>query len=374
VAVFGPAADARDPDRPHAGAVRHTSYVVATAFSTQRMTTVSLVVALLRGGPGESGGGRDGATLEGLKLVPPETWKVLVTWFFDYPHANLYHHVFYELLWLVLRSNHTPSLQALFQKQRLVTLLMDEYARGAPRLVNVAAPGLPGAGGGGAEAPGAEAPEGGAGSAGPEGSEGAEEEGPEVDEGDGEAADGGEGSGGEGGGERGGEGGLQSPPRIGARPAPGGGSRLGTGAAWGRSAATKKANRGHVLKCCNAVRLQCETLPPSAFLRLYLRAHEPWQGFAQTVLRADTAAMLQPGGGFAVPRRWGEVQSGGGDGWDSLGDGSPVSPMANIRQRSGEDEHGLGSQYASSLGFDALEVRAPRGACACARSSTRLPA
>jgi hypothetical protein len=62
-----------------------------------------------------------------------------------------------------------------------------------------------------------------------------------------------------------------------------------------------KSNIGHIVKCSNAVRLQASTLPPTAFLRIFLRSHDTWQKFLP-VLCERTKADLVPGLGLPVPR------------------------------------------------------------------------
>ena len=53
-----------------------------------------------------------------LKALPGEFYRVLVAWFFEYPHNNLLHKVFFEFVLVVLRSN---------QKAPLAQLLQDIY-------------------------------------------------------------------------------------------------------------------------------------------------------------------------------------------------------------------------------------------------------
>ena len=62
-----------------------------------------------------------------------------------------------------------------------------------------------------------------------------------------------------------------------------------------------KSNIGHIVKCSNAIRLQASTLPPTAFLRIFLRSHDTWQKFLP-VLCERTKADLVPGLGVPGPR------------------------------------------------------------------------
>ena len=50
-----------------------------------------------------------------------------------------------------------------------------------------------------------------------------------------------------------------------------------------------KSNTGHVIKCSNAIRLQASTLPPTAFLRIFLRSHDTWQRFLPVLCKRTRA-------------------------------------------------------------------------------------
>lgn len=59
-------------------------------------------------------------------------------------------------------------------------------------------------------------------------------------------------------------------------------------------------NRGFILRCCNAVRLQGQSLAPASFLRTYLKAHDIWREFLPQ-LRELTVNQTTPGMGIPVP-------------------------------------------------------------------------
>ena len=65
-----------------------------------------------------------------LNSLPVELWKVLCSWFFRYPHNNLYHGVFYKLVFKALRCNNVGALRMAVSKGRLVAQLVDSHIDG----------------------------------------------------------------------------------------------------------------------------------------------------------------------------------------------------------------------------------------------------
>lgn len=203
------------------GAVRHTGYVVKVPFTEFRLTLVEALVEIVAHNPRKLGEHFDASV-----------WRVLVHWFFEYSHNNLYHAAFYQLLFIALRTDNQATLEALVKKQKLVTALVEHYRNG------------------------------------------------------------------------------------------------GVGA----------SNRGYILQCCNAIRLQAASQPPDAFLRNFLQSHTTWRHF-EAELRAITSHACVSGLGFTVPQmtRPGMFQK---DSWQ-------------LMAGAGDDESGIdhGSEFARSLGF-----------------------
>uniref|UniRef100_K3WQ60 Uncharacterized protein n=1 Tax=Globisporangium ultimum (strain ATCC 200006 / CBS 805.95 / DAOM BR144) TaxID=431595 RepID=K3WQ60_GLOUD len=206
------------------GAVRHTGYVVKVPFTEFRLTLVEALVEVVAHNPSIMGEHFDN-----------HVWRVLVTWFFEYSHNNLYHAAFYQLVFIALRTDNQATLEVLVKKQKLVTTLIEHFRHD------------------------------------------------------------------------------------------------GVGA----------GNRGYILQCCNAIRLQAASQSPDAFLRNFLQSHTTWRQF-EPELRAITSEACVNGLGFHVPqmaRQGGYLQK---DSWQLLG-------TAN----DDDDESGIdhGSEYARSLGF-----------------------
>ncbi|CAH0493142.1 unnamed protein product [Peronospora farinosa] len=98
------------------GAVRHTAYVVKVPFTELRLMLVETLVEVMAHNP---------------RLMSEHfdvnVWRVLVTWFFEYSHNNLYHAAFYQLVFIALRTDNQQALKVLVKKLRLATLLVEHY-------------------------------------------------------------------------------------------------------------------------------------------------------------------------------------------------------------------------------------------------------
>ncbi|GLD95041.1 hypothetical protein PINS_up003666 [Pythium insidiosum] len=203
------------------GAVRHTAYVVKVPFTEFRLTLVDALVEIIAHNP-----------VKMTEHFDVNVWRVLVAWFFEYSHTNLYHAAFYQLVFIALRSDDQATLEILVKKLKLVTSLIEHY-----------------------------------------------------------------------------------------RTDPAG----------------KTSNKGYILQCCNAIRLQAASQPPDAFLRNFLSSHTTWRSF-EAELRDHTSRLCVQGLGFNVPQAM-----------------RPMGYQKDTWQLMDEvvDDGGIdhGSEYARSLGF-----------------------
>ncbi|KAE8884943.1 hypothetical protein PF005_g10995 [Phytophthora fragariae] len=97
-------------------AVRHTAYVVKVPFTELRLTLVEALVEIVAHNPRLMS-----------KHFDANVWRVLVTWFFEYSHNNLYHASFYKLVFIALRTDNQQALEVLVKRLKLVTLLVEHY-------------------------------------------------------------------------------------------------------------------------------------------------------------------------------------------------------------------------------------------------------
>ncbi|CEG41505.1 Armadillo-type fold [Plasmopara halstedii] len=97
-------------------AVRHTAYIVKVPFTELRLTLVETLVEIMAHNPGLMS-----------EHFNADVWRVLVTWFFEYSHNNLYHAAFYQLVFIALRTDNQQTLEVLVKKLKVVTLLIEHY-------------------------------------------------------------------------------------------------------------------------------------------------------------------------------------------------------------------------------------------------------
>lgn len=110
--------------------VRHPGeYVAPVPFGAYRLSAVKLLQALLEFSPKE--------TMDAMSTVP-ELWGCLVAWYFEYPHSNIYHQIFYQMVLTALQfgysesadSNevgHVPTLRILLTSYKLITRLIQSH-------------------------------------------------------------------------------------------------------------------------------------------------------------------------------------------------------------------------------------------------------
>jgi hypothetical protein len=65
-----------------------------------------------------------------LDTLPEPLWAALCSWFFEYPHNNLFQGVFYKLLLQSLRCNSEPALRAAFSRCKLLSSMTEAYTAG----------------------------------------------------------------------------------------------------------------------------------------------------------------------------------------------------------------------------------------------------
>ena len=97
--------------------------------------------------------------------------------------------------------------------------------------------------------------------------------------------------------------------------------------------ARDSSNKGYCLRCCNALRLQADTLAPDAYLGSFLKNHHVWRMYLPTLLSLTTTMQVH-GLGFTIPC-----------------DKSAPPPEMTLGLTPPTEGIALGSVYAASLGF-----------------------
>lgn len=73
------------------GPVNHPGHICSTPFSSYRTQLVELLVLIVEAAPSSA------------QNLSCNLWKVLISWNFEYVHNNIYHSMFYKLMFSILR-------------------------------------------------------------------------------------------------------------------------------------------------------------------------------------------------------------------------------------------------------------------------------
>lgn len=111
-------------EETEASVVTHPGHVCSVPFSSYRTQLVELFVLLVEA---SSSGAEYSGSVNFCEEVPTELWKCLIFWVFEYAHNNIYHTMFYRILFAVLRQNNEICLRNIFKTCRLITYLIDAF-------------------------------------------------------------------------------------------------------------------------------------------------------------------------------------------------------------------------------------------------------
>ena len=106
--------------------------------------------------------------------------------------------------------------------------------------------------------------------------------------------------------------------------------------------------KGHILSCCNTIRLYLQTLPPTSFLSTFLSNHQMWRNFQHELVHM-TKWLCVPGLGLSVPLMPPRYTQG-----DPRAPWPPAQPQRLTAQDLDsvpDATVNLGSEFAKSLGF-----------------------
>jgi hypothetical protein len=109
--------------------VAHPGHVCQTPFSSYRSQLVELFVLLVEASIASTTAEDDDNAddVNFCEQVPTDLWKCMISWVFEYAHNNIYHTMFYRILFAVLRQNNENCLRNIFKNSRLVTYLIDAF-------------------------------------------------------------------------------------------------------------------------------------------------------------------------------------------------------------------------------------------------------
>ena len=186
--------------------MKHSGYVVEKPFTILRSHLVELLILLVE------------ADANIAESITSELWTEMIKWVVEYAHNNIYHNLFYRLLFAVLRSNNEATHRMIFVSAKFINALLDNFVPYEDVVLHM--------------------------------NDDTTEQESEPDK--------------------------KSMGYI-----------------------SKLATRGIIMDCCNAVRLQASSQPPSGFLRSYLKSVERWNTFIP-MLRMSTEFQQNHGMGIKV--------------------------------------------------------------------------
>ncbi len=97
------------------GPISFSSYSVKQPFTTLRVSFVELVVIMVE----------SDETM--ANHLTQDIWKQLIGWCVQYAHNNVYHALFYRVVFAVLRQNQDSAQRVLFQKSQFLSWIVENF-------------------------------------------------------------------------------------------------------------------------------------------------------------------------------------------------------------------------------------------------------
>ena len=101
----------------------HPGHVCKIPFSSYRAQLVEFFALLVEASASQE----SEDVINFCESVSVELWKRLIFWVFEYAHNNIYHNLFYRIIFAVLRQNNEVCLRNIFKNCRIVTYLTDAF-------------------------------------------------------------------------------------------------------------------------------------------------------------------------------------------------------------------------------------------------------
>lgn len=95
--------------------IKYSSYTIKQPFSVLRSLLIELLVLLVESDDSVAA------------FIPIELWQNLMSWCITYAHNNIYHAIFYRLVFAVLRHNQEKPQRLLFEKAMFIDFLIDNF-------------------------------------------------------------------------------------------------------------------------------------------------------------------------------------------------------------------------------------------------------
>lgn len=96
-------------------AIKYSSYQVKRPFSALRLFVVEVLVLCVE------------SEETVAALIPVDLWKKLIAWSLKYAHNNVYHALFYRMVFAVLRQGQEAPQRIIFQKAKFASYIIDNF-------------------------------------------------------------------------------------------------------------------------------------------------------------------------------------------------------------------------------------------------------
>lgn len=95
---------------------KYSNYEVAKPFTSLRAMAIEVIVLMV-----------ESEETVASAILTPDTWKLFITWVIQYAHNNVFHALFYRIVFAVLRQEQEEAQRILFQKAKFASFLIENF-------------------------------------------------------------------------------------------------------------------------------------------------------------------------------------------------------------------------------------------------------
>eukprot|EP00598_Pedospumella_elongata_P007550 CAMPEP_0184969154 /NCGR_PEP_ID=MMETSP1098-20130426/1988_1 /TAXON_ID=89044 /ORGANISM="Spumella elongata, Strain CCAP 955/1" /LENGTH=692 /DNA_ID=CAMNT_0027490891 /DNA_START=155 /DNA_END=2233 /DNA_ORIENTATION=+ len=100
----------------HKTAHKYSNYEVAKPFTSLRAMAIEVIVLMV-----------ESEETVASAILTVDTWKLFITWVLQYAHNNVFHALFYRIVFAVLRQEQEDAQRVLFQKAKFASFLIENF-------------------------------------------------------------------------------------------------------------------------------------------------------------------------------------------------------------------------------------------------------
>ena len=99
--------------------IKFSSFEVVNPIKTDRIHMLEVLAEIMK---------MSHETPGFMERIPVFMWKLLTDWFFDLPHNNTFHNLFFKIFAMTLKSEHKSTIKQLLTRQRLLQRSIESFA------------------------------------------------------------------------------------------------------------------------------------------------------------------------------------------------------------------------------------------------------